>query len=226
MSVEDANALLSKNELQVEVIDSIFTLDKEPGIIMEQNPSPRSTIKKGRKVYVVINSKTKKKVAFPEIKDYSSRQAQTILEAMNLKVSSMEYVPSEFKNLVQYAKVNGEIIDTGDELTIGTNVVLVIGEGLSDEKIHLPSFRGLSLEQARTKCFENFINIGSVQFDVEPANQNDIKNYVVYRQKPITGSSVNLGKYIDVWLTKDKSKLTNEIEEVQITEDYDIENFF
>ncbi len=72
----------------------------------------------------------------------------------------------------------------------------------------------------------NFINIGSVQFDEKPVNQEDIKNYIIYKQKPIAGSPVNLGKYIDVWLTKDKSKLTTEIEEIQISDDYDIENFF
>ena len=227
LSVEEANNILNIDELQVEVIDSIFILDKKPGIIIEQNPVPNSKIKKGRKVYVVINSKTKKKVPFPEIKDYSYRQAQTMLEALGLKVASVEYVPAEFKSLVLYAKTNnGNIIDAGQELDVGTSIVLVVGKGLSEETIHLPSFRGLTLPEARTMSIEIFINIGSTHFDVKPENPEDAKNYVIYKQKPIAGTEVRLGKDIELWLTRDKSKIEEEIEEIQISDDYGIENFF
>ena len=216
MTVEAADSILNPNELQVEVIDSIFMLDKKPGIIIEQNPAPNSNIKKGRKVYVVINSKMKKKVPFPEIKDYSYRQAQTILETLGLKVSSVEYVPAEFKSLVLYAKANGRIIDAGQELEVGTNVVLVVGKGISEEKIFMPSFRGLTLQEARAMSIEIFINIGVTHFDVKPVNQEDMKNYVILRQRPIAGTEVNLGKYIEVWLTKDETKLEEELEEVDL----------
>jgi len=226
MTVEAADSILNPNELQVEVIDSIFMFGKKPGIIIEQNPAPNSNIKKGRKVYVVINSKMKKKIPFPEIKDYSYRQAQTILETLGLKVSSVEYVPAEFKSLVLYAKANGRIIDAGQELEVGTNVVLVVGQGISEEKIFLPSFRGLTLQEARTMSIEIFINIGSTHFNEKLENQDDIKNYIVYKQKPIAGTEVNLGKYIEVWLTKDETKLENEIEEIQLSDEFGIENFF
>ena len=216
LSIEEANSILEKQDLRVEVIDSVFRLDKKPGVITEQNPAPNATIKKGRKIYVVINSNTKKKIPFPEIKDYSFRQAQTMLESMGLKVSSVEYVPAEFKSLVLYAKANGKIIDAGQELTVGTNVVLVVGQGISEETMYLPSFRGLTLAEARTMSIEIFINIGSTHFDVKPENQEDLKNYVIYKQNPIAGTEVNLGKYIDVWLTRDKSKIEEELEEIQL----------
>jgi len=73
---------------------------------------------------------------------------------------------------------------------------------------------------------EIFINIGSTHFDVKPENQEDLKNYVIYKQKPIAGTEVNLGKYIDVWLTRDKSKIEEELEEIQLSDDYGIENLW
>ena len=225
MQVDEANLLLQKDEVAVEINDSIFQLGKKPGIIIEQNPAPESKIKKGRKIYVVINSFTKKKVRFPEIKEYPFRQAQSVLENLGLRVSSIEYVPSEFKNLVLYAKANGNFIDTNTELTVGTSVILVVGKGLSDEKIHLPSFRKMTLDEARKKSFELMVNIGAVRYDVQPANAEDAQRYFVYRQSPIAGTEVQLGKYIDLWLTKDGVQL-DAPEEINISNDYDIENFF
>ena len=225
MQADEANLLLTKDEVEVEIIDSIFVLGKKPGIILEQNPAPEAKIKKGRKIYVVINSLTKKKVHFPEIKEYPFRQAQSILENIGLKVGSIEYVPSEFKNLVLYAKVDGKYVDTGAEFTIGTNIVLVVGQGLSDEKIYLPSFRRMTLEEARRKSFELMVNIGAVRYDTPPANADDAQRYFVYRQSPIAGTEVQLGKYIDLWFTKDDAQLDTP-EEINTSDDYDIENFF
>jgi beta-lactam-binding protein with PASTA domain len=99
------------------------------------------------------------------------------------------------------------MIDTGAELTDGTSVVLVVGQGLSDAKINLPSFRAKTLEEVQKQSLELMLNIGAVHYDVQPANAEDARLYFVYKQKPISGSEVQLGKYIDVWLTKDKSQL-------------------
>lgn len=225
LEVQEADALLSNKDLHVEVIDSIFVVDKKPGIIVEQDPHPQAKIKEGRKIYVVINSMLKKKIPLPDIKDFSSRQAQTILESAGLKVESFEYVPSEFKDLVQQVKVNRKVINPGQTITVGTKVTLVVGQGLSDEKIHLPSFRSLALNDARQKARDVLINIGAVQYDKKPSSKEEEKEYFVYKQSPIAGTEVNLGKYIDVWLTKDKSKL-DQPEEIQVSDDYDIENFF
>jgi beta-lactam-binding protein with PASTA domain len=222
MSVSDAGKILNREQLNIEIIDSIFTLDKKPGIIIEQNPAPNSKIKKNRKVYVVINSITRKKVSFPEIKEHSDRQAKTILESVGFNVPSIEYIPAEFQNLVQYAKVDGKIINTGDEIPVGSNVVLVVGQGLSKEMVNMPSFRALTLEAAKQKSIETNIHLGSIRYDVQPEDQNDIKNYFIYKQSPLTGAPVNIGKYIDVWLTKDKSKLEKE-EELYSNEDIDLE---
>ena len=224
MQVDAANQLLLKDEVEVEIIDSIFQLEKKPGIIIEQNPAPESKIKKGRKIYVVINSFTKKKVRFPEIKEYPFRQAQSVLENLGLKVSSIEYLPSEFKNLVLYAKTNGRAIDANTEFVVGTNVVLVVGQGLSDETIYLPSFRKMTLEEARKKSFELMVSINE-RYDVQPANAEDAKRYFVYKQAPIAGTEVQLGKYINLWFTKDHSQLDTP-EEINISNDHDIENFF
>jgi len=226
MTVEEANSILNKDELQVEVIDSLFSLDRKPGIIIEQNPAPNSNIKKGRKVYVVINAKTRKRIPFPEIRDYSFRQAQRIIESVGLKVLAVEYVPSEFQNLVQYAKIDDRIIETGEYFEVGTSIVLAVGKGLSDETMHLPSFRGLTLREARAMSIPIFLNVGRTHFDVTPENQEDINNYIIYRQNPITGTEVNLGRYIEVWLTKDRSRLETELEEIYISDDFGFENFF
>lgn len=222
---EEAEALLSEKELFVELIDSVFLVDKTPGEIVEQMPHPEEKIKKGRKIYVIINSKIKKKIPLPDVQEMSYRQAQSVLQSVGLSVASLEPIVSEYKDLVQHVKFNGRIIETGHSVEVGSALTLMVGSGLSEEQIHLPSFRGLTLAEAKQKSQEILIHIGSIRYDEHPTSEKNVSKYFVYKQSPLAGTKLNLGKHIDIWLTTDKSKL-DVLEEIQISEDYDIENFF
>ncbi|GHT31698.1 hypothetical protein FACS189434_01910 [Bacteroidia bacterium] len=204
-----ANQWLAENNLKVEVYDSIPLFnEKDAGKIIKQVPAPDAKIKKGegRKIYVEIYSSKMKEVAFPNI-IRSDRSAKMNLEAIGLKVS-VKPVPSEHKDWVLYAKTtDGKIIATGTKLAVGTEVVLAIGSGkLSDDKVYLPSFREMSLEKVQAQAIALQIEITDLYGGKKP-NEEEIKNYFVFKQDPVAGTEVPLGKNVKVWLTKDKSLL-------------------
>ncbi len=221
--VEEADLLLTNHGLYPQVIDSVFVKDKKLGTIIEQIPAVNSTIKRNRPIYLIINSRQVRKVPMPDVNDVSYRQADAMLKAIGLSVSSVEYSPSEYKDLVIAVKYRGQNIPAGTRVPEGSSLVLVVGSGLGGESSLVPTLKGLALEEAREEALAGSMVIGAIDYDVEP-NENE-NEYIIYRQRPAAGRSVPAGTRIDVWLSKDKSMLnkTFEDEEEQVETD---EEFF
>ena len=90
-------------------------------------------------------------------------------------------------------------ISAGFKLPKGSYVTLVVGQSSSLEgEIVVPSMHGLFLEEAIEAAHSKSLNIGNVYYDVTPANSEEAKNYQVYKQDPITGTSTSMGKKIDL----------------------------
>jgi len=207
---EEAEAILSKHGLRVQVIDSVYVRDKKLGIIIDQVPQANSMVKQGRAIYLIINSKQVKQVPLPEIMDVSYRQADAMLRSVGLNVISVRNVPSEYKDLVLELQYNGRTITPGARLPEGSSVVLLIGNGLGQPSGEAPSLIGLSLDDATTELSGDSLSIGTVEYDEVPnGNESD---YVIYRQQPSAGSPVSEGATVDVWLTTDKGKLKEQTE--------------
>jgi len=214
--VEEADLLLTNHGLYPQVIDSVFVRDKKLGTIIEQIPPVNSTVKRNRPIYLIINSRQVRKVPMPDVNDVSYRQADAMLKAIGLSVSSVEYSPSEYKDLVIAVKYRGQNIPAGARVPEGSSLVLVVGSGLGGESSLVPNLKGLALEEAREEALADSMVIGAIDYDVEP-NENE-NEYIIYRQRPAAGRSVPAGTRIDVWLSKDKSMLnkTFEDEEEQV----------
>ncbi len=225
VTVAEAEEILKNLNLKYEVIDSIYATNLKPGVIVEQNPVADSKVKKDRKLYLVINSLQKKKVSLPDVRDISLRQARNLIESVGLKIDSVRYVPSEYVDLVQEVMLGGSVVAPGTMIAVDTRVDLTVGCGLSGEKVHVPSLREKTKDEASAILAEASLNIGSVIYDEKPKDDADMAKYFVYKQKPATGTEVNIGKSVDVWLTKSKSQLDTP-EEIVLSKDYDIENFF
>lgn len=221
--VEEADLLLTNHGLYPQIIDSVFVKDKKLGTIIEQIPAVNSTVKRNRPIYLIINSRQVRKVPMPDVNDVSYRQADAMLKAIGLSVSSVEYSPSEYKDLVIAVKYRGQNIPAGTRVPEGSSLVLVVGSGLGGESSLVPTLKGLALEEAREEALAGSMVIGAIDYDVEP-NENE-NEYIIYRQRPAAGRSVPAGTRIDVWLSKDKSMLnkTFEDEEEQVEPD---EEFF
>ena len=113
MYVEEAQLLLSNQDLYPQVIDSVYVRNKKLGTIIEQTPVPNSTVKKNRPIYIIINSRQVRKIPVPDVTDVSFRQADAMLKAIGLNVSGVDYKPSEYKDLVIDIKYRGRSIEPG-----------------------------------------------------------------------------------------------------------------
>lgn len=203
--VEEAQSLLKKQKLYVEVVDSVYVKGSPLGSVIEQTPVAGSVVKRDRPIYLVINSREIKQIPLPDLVETSYRQADATLKAIGMNVQSVEYIPSEYKDLVLGVKYQGNEVKSGTRLPDGSSVVLVVGHGLGENTSLVPNVRGINLEQARETIFSSGFVLGSSQYDVAPSG--DEAEYVIYRQRPKIGKTAPAGTRIDVWLSKDRTLL-------------------
>lgn len=222
--VEEAEVVLAKQGLYPQVIDSVYLRDKKLGTIIEQIPPANSTIKRNRPIYLIVNSRQVRQVPLPNVNDVSYRQADAMLKSIGLKVSNVEYTPSEYKDLVTDVKYRGASISSGTRLPEGSMVVLVVGSGIGGVEAPVPSVKGMGLEQARQEILSSSFIVGSIIYDVTP--EGDETSYVVYRQRPSADSSLPTGSRMDIYLSKDKSRMNETFKEDDAKPESSDEQFF
>jgi len=221
--LEEAEVTLAKQGLYPQVIDSVYVRDKKLGTIIDQIPPAKSTVKRNRAIYLIINSRQVRRVALPDVSDVSYRQADAMLKSVGLSVGSVEYTPSEYKDLVTDVKFHGNSILPGTRVPEGSSLVLVVGSGSGEGATVVPAVKGMGLDEGTQILVTSSFMIGAVNYDVIPSG--DESEYVIYRQRPAAGSSLPAGSRIDIWLSKDKSLLNKTFEEDKKQENSD-EQFF
>lgn len=131
-SIELATRTLAEDGFSCEVMDSVFGSTQTPGTVVEQTPREGSHVKPGRTIYVSIVAYSPKMVTIPDFLNVSMRQGVSMFEGIGLKVTVVT-VPSEYKNLVLGAKINGHQIRAGERVPSSSSVILEVGGGLADE---------------------------------------------------------------------------------------------
>lgn len=191
---KEAVRKLENAGLDVEVRDSMFVPNMKGLTVLRQTPMATSTVKPGRTVYLTLNKTVPPRVKMPKVVDLSVYQAKARLEGWKLQVQDIEKVPDIAKNVVLKAKYNGKDIKEGTEIPQGSGIVLVIGKGLAEVLVEVPSVTGLSYEEAREKLEGAGLYINPVYDNSPGSNQ-------IYDQYPkAEGDSVKQGWPIDVFI--------------------------
>jgi len=198
------DSIVEANDIRYVIIDSIFDRSKEKGIVVKQDPSHLSYVKRNRKIYLIINSLQSRKVIFPDIFDLSLRQAIRKLKKKGLEVGRLEYRADIATNKVLDYKINGIKINTGQELYYGAIVDLVIGKGLSNQSVIVPNLIGLSRREANIILKSTSLNIGS---EIFKSSVIDSSFAVVYKQFPLANdyNTLNIGSAIDLFFKEIKT---------------------
>lgn len=213
LTVDEASPYIEKKGLRYKIVDSMRVSTARPGVILEQKPMPGARVKQNRFIFLTVNAYSDEKIIFPDVKDFSQRQAVATLEACGIHVGSIEFTVSEYRDLVLGVRYRGQNIPAGFRLPKNSTVTLVVGQGPNSGEITAPSLHGLHITEANEKAHASSLNIGTIKYDVPPVNQEAARRYMIYRQSPIAGTPVEVGKTIEVWMTMDET-LLQEPEEV------------
>ena len=207
MSEEQANNELKDLNLEVEIIDSIYSKEVEKGTIVEQTPKAENKIKENRKIYVIINAFSNEVISMPDLVGVSIRQAINDAKNFGVVIGERKYVPDIAKNYVLRQYYRGKIIKPGEKVPKGSYIDLEIGQGSSDEKILVPNILGLNIKNAEAKCSDLFLNISGIFYSDDIKTKEDTANAIIYKQSPMptNNNKTVVGSFIDVWLSTDSS---------------------
>ncbi|WP_319272943.1 PASTA domain-containing protein [uncultured Draconibacterium sp.] len=205
LNLEEATASAEANKLRVEVIDSVYNKNYEPGSVVDQLPLANARVKENRVIRLTINSNEPEKVILPRLTDISFRQAQVLIESTGLQVGNISYQPSEYNDLVLKALQDSVTIYEGDKIIKGSDVDLIIGRSQGNMDTNLPNLTGFTLEEAQSTITDAMLNMGAVIFDKTAETAEDSASARIWKQQPNPQFTkhVNLGSSVDIWLTTD-----------------------
>lgn len=200
MSVENAIELLKSQDLRYQ-IDSIYQVDKQPGMVVEQDPDPNTNVKVKRTIYLTIITRLAPDVNFPDIEGKTFLEARAILNNYGLKLGDTTYKSDVARDVVLEITFGEQPINTGENLAKGSRIDLVLGDGLGASEVDLPDLTGLTLEEARLSLMGSSLSLGTVGYD---GIVLDSTTATITKQSPALSDSLNkvsIGSRVDVVLS-------------------------
>ena len=207
-TLQEVDQLCFQKELTWLVQDSIYVKDQPGGSVLDQYPAAGFIVKKNRKIFLTTNCWYPEMTLMPKAFDMSYRQAKRVLESQSFFIDSIEYEPYFARTYVLNQKYQGEIIEQGTPIEKGSGIVLVLGQGLSNETDFIPELTLMTHDSAASLLLDLHFNIGAVVFDDSILSAEDSMNALIYKQFPDHNSTkAQLGSPIDIWLSLDSLKL-------------------
>ncbi len=117
------------------IIDSIYSPEEAPGIVIKQDPEAKSLVKHNRIIYLYVTSTQAPQMAMPKLVDRSTRQAVFMLESYGLKVGKITEIAGDCKGCVLEQYFNGKKIMPGDAIKKGSKIDLTVGKKEDDYSV-------------------------------------------------------------------------------------------
>jgi beta-lactam-binding protein with PASTA domain len=190
MSMDEARLVGKKMKLRFEVEDSVYKAGKRPGTILMQHPGAGHEIKSGRMIYLTLVSSVPGQEIVPKLTDISLRQARVLLESKGFAVGKIEFIPSEFNDLVLEQKNNGIPIVPGSRLDNGAAIDLVVGQNIGANETIIPDFTGMTMEEVLALLTAQQLQTGTVEYDASVTNKADSLAAKVVSQFPLADSTL------------------------------------
>ncbi len=110
-----------------QIIDSLYSPKEKSGIVLRQDPEPKSKVKHNRIVYLYVTCMVAPQVEMPKLIDRSERQARFILETYGFKVGSVREEKADCNGCVIDQIIKGKSVEAGAKVKKGSVVSLIIG---------------------------------------------------------------------------------------------------
>ena len=183
------------------IIDSVYDSKRPHGVVVGQDPEPKTKVKHNRTIYLYVTSYKPQSVAMPDLITHvnSPRQAIQILESYGLKWDVQHEAGQNY--------VHKQSIPPGKVIAKGTKVIIWVGTGEGEEKVTgVPDVMGMDREEADAELAKYNLEEGSFVCP-ECKTSKDSSNAKVWKQDPKKGEEVSSGGSVNLFFTLDKNKI-------------------
>lgn len=201
MVVNEAIKTLKNQGFDVH-IDSVYQADKQPGLVVDQNPIEGSKVKSDRTIYLTIITMSAPEVKFPEVRELTYLEAASIIRNYGLKIGDTIYIADIARDRVLDVKFGNSKLLAGQEIAKGSKITLILGNGQGDAEVEVPNLIGLTLSEATFSIQGSSLTIGSIRY---MGYVTDTLNARIISQTPIPDSlhrtKVSIGTPINLALS-------------------------
>lgn len=199
---DEIKDLINAKDLKYEVdIDSGFNADLNPLIILKQSPKAGNKVKSGRKIYLTLNSRNAPLLKMPNLVNSQLKNVQEILANAGLVRGDIEYVPDIGRNVVLEQKYRGRNIQEGFEIPKGSQIDLVVGDGLGNQSLNVPRLIGMDEVDAEFLIIGSGLRMGRINY----IPNDSIPKGTIIKHLPPAGVEVKTGESIDLWISEIKN---------------------
>lgn len=196
---EELASYLDERNLTLEITpDSGFVADIKSLHVLKQNPKPGAKVKQDRKIYVTLNAENAPVVAMPNLVNTPLKNAQEILANFGLVRGEIIYVPDIGLNVVLEQKYRGRPIKEGMEISKGSKIDLVVGDGLGNQTFSIPNLVGMDEVEAEFLIIGSGLRMGTISY----VSTDTVPKGTIVQQVPPSGISAKTGEVVDLWISE------------------------
>lgn len=206
-SFEEAKAVLRNQGFEIEIQDSIYIDTTAKGFVLKQIPEGDAVVKINRKVYLTVNRYVPPVVEMPNLIGFSFRNAELQLKNMGLRIGDTLFRPDFAKNSVLEQRYEGGPISPGTKIQQGSEIVLVLGDGLGEIEFAVPDLIGMTYGNAKNLLLANGLSFLVVLPD--PGVTDTLNAYISWQNPPRFSEDgkhmrIRPGQTMDVKLSLEK----------------------
>ena len=126
---------------------------------------------------------------------------------MGLTVGDTTFKPDFAKNSILEQRFNGSEITPGTQVRMGSSISLILGDGVGNIELVVPSLIGMTYRDAERLIKANGLNFGAVVLD---PGIEDTMGAFIYKQNPErfrddgVKQKIRPGQLMYVWLSVDQ----------------------
>lgn len=203
LSVEEAVELLESQGLRYQV-DSVYQMDRAPGLVIEQDPDANTNVKMNRTIYLTIITRNAPDVGFPDVFEMTYLEARAVLSNYGIKIGDTTYTSDIVRDRVLEATYRGKKVNKGDQIPKGSVITLLLGDGKGASEVDLPNVVGLSLPEAIFSLKGSSLEAGSVFYEGTVTDSTTARIIKQYPAVSDTLSKVPIGTHVDLILSNDQ----------------------
>ena len=208
-SVDLAMKDAKKKSFQIKVVDSVFLVGKEGGIIIDQNPKAESEVKQKRKIYVTSTKDASDKIPlgrWPVLYGKSYDRKQKELKQgfeINTKIVGRKYdagAPDHILEVIYKGQtvVSSDVRKDDVQIEKGGTLEMILSKE-SGGSLSMPDLTCKSFDEASFLLQTLDLIIGE---QISDGTVSNVDEAFIYNQDPTPESRVYTGDTIKIYLTQ------------------------
>ena len=172
LSEDEAVEILKDKNLKANISRYAQSNNYEPGKVMEQDPGPKTKVKKNSTINLVISEGREVKV--PDLSGMTLDQAEEKLKELDLELGKTS---TDFSESVKKDTIINQEPRENEKVQAGSEVDVTVSLGKEEpeiENVKVPNFVGNYEEDAINIAVENKLTIGNITYKYSDKYEKDV----------------------------------------------------